>query len=95
MGYIGSPYNGRSMAMRKVLKVFWVDDYNGNPLRLELRRDGDLYRWYCQENDENNIPTGQCTKDTEVSSPRYTWALCDAEIVWGRWWNLRTKKRRQ
>ena len=79
-------------------KTLWIDGQTKSgtgsvPAKLELRKDGDKWRWYCQDYDESGNPAGDCTQDTEISAATKVQAIADAKIVWAApTWRLRSRK---
>ncbi|WP_133719059.1 hypothetical protein [Methylocaldum gracile] len=79
-----------------VIETLWIDGQkkdgsNAGPIPLELRLDGERFRWYCQDYNQDGIPGGDCVLDTEISGSTEDEAM---EAAWQSWgssaWNLRT-----
>lgn len=90
--------NTKANESASAIAVLWIDgqteDGTGSvPARLELRRDGERYRWLTQAYDANGRPAGDCTEDTEVSGESIGAAMLAASGAWsGLAWNLRTTR---
>ena len=83
--------------MNNVIETLWIDGQNkdgsnAGPIPLELRRDGDRFRWYCQDYNNDGNPDGDCVLDTGVSGQTEDAAMEAAWQAWGNGsiWNLRT-----